>query len=380
MTTTPTLPAPRTSPRSQPPAARVQAGIDAPASETLTGERRTQAEQYLRAQGLLAAESPDETQAQRDEAFNSAYRQYSQNNGLGGAQGMQFFMRLLMMLFNPDFDAELGRVATPQDNARDREAGVSPGQNSPDSRAVAERATGAVRRYLEENAGTSPVAHTSPVLGESRVTSGFGMRDHPVVGGRAHHAGIDLARPSGSGESPAIGASARGIVEFSGEMRGYGNVVIIRHPDGGSTRYGHLASISVVAGQVLAQGERLGVMGTTGRSTGIHLHYEQRDASGTARDPVINGTALAVGQRLSPGTAIARPQAPSVAEGSSSIPASVREQATGAALPATSLGARPDVRADAAGEAALGNLNVSNARAATGSGTSRSSSSSSHNV
>ena len=118
-----------------------------------------------------------------------------------------------------------------------------------------------------------PLAH--PVPGPHRRTSGFGPR-----WGRMH-SGMDFAAARGS----AIHATAEGVVTHAGWQSGYGKLVKIRHPLGFETRYAHLDRIRVSAGQRVSRGERIGDMGTTGRSTGVHLHYEIR-RGGTALNPV----------------------------------------------------------------------------------------------
>ncbi|WGH78209.1 M23 family metallopeptidase [Jannaschia ovalis] len=118
-----------------------------------------------------------------------------------------------------------------------------------------------------------PLAH--PVPGPHRRTSGFGPR-----WGRMH-SGMDFAGPRGS----EIRATAEGVVTHAGWLSGYGKLVKIRHPLGFETRYAHLNSISVRTGQRVSRGERIGGMGTTGRSTGVHLHYEIR-RGGQALNPV----------------------------------------------------------------------------------------------
>lgn len=111
-----------------------------------------------------------------------------------------------------------------------------------------------------------------PVSGAS-VSSTFGARWGKM------HAGIDLTGPS------TIKASAPGTVTYAGEMNGYGSIVIISHGDGFETRYGHLRSINASVGQSVSRGQSIGVMGNTGRSTGIHLHFEIRK-NGTPKNPL----------------------------------------------------------------------------------------------
>ena len=106
--------------------------------------------------------------------------------------------------------------------------------------------------------------------GDYRQTSGFGPRRDPMGRGTRMHSGLDFAGASGT----AIHATGDGVVIRAGRMSGYGNVIDIEHAFGLVTRYAHLASIDVERGQNVSRGERIGGMGTTGRSTGVHLHYE----------------------------------------------------------------------------------------------------------
>ncbi|HAF98149.1 MULTISPECIES: peptidoglycan DD-metalloendopeptidase family protein [Paenibacillus] len=111
-----------------------------------------------------------------------------------------------------------------------------------------------------------------PVSG-ARITSSFGHR-----WGRSHE-GIDVVGGS------TIMAAASGRVVFSGQQSGYGNVVIVDHGNGYRTLYGHMSRISVSNGQSISQGQKLGVMGNTGRSTGTHLHFEIQK-NGVAQNPM----------------------------------------------------------------------------------------------
>jgi murein DD-endopeptidase MepM/ murein hydrolase activator NlpD len=113
-------------------------------------------------------------------------------------------------------------------------------------------------------------------------TSGFGVRSDPFRGAAAMHAGIDLAGPSGT----PIYATADGVVAEAGYNRGgYGNLVKIDHGRGIETRYGHLSAILVSPGQRIIRGQQIARMGSTGRSTGSHLHYEVR-IDGRAVNPI----------------------------------------------------------------------------------------------
>lgn len=110
-----------------------------------------------------------------------------------------------------------------------------------------------------------------PVAGE--LTDGFGGRSNPFGGGSFEfHTGQDIATLWGT----PVSAAATGKVSFAGWQNGYGQIVIIDHGGGLTTRYGHLSHVDVVEGQKIARGETLGRVGSTGRSTGPHLHYEVR--------------------------------------------------------------------------------------------------------
>ncbi|HEY1752838.1 MAG TPA: peptidoglycan DD-metalloendopeptidase family protein [Caulobacteraceae bacterium] len=120
---------------------------------------------------------------------------------------------------------------------------------------------------LASSEAAIPLARPSS---STRETSGFGVRVDPFTGRPAYHPGQDFAGAYGS----PIYVTAPGIVSYAGVRSGYGNTVEVDHGHGFKTRYGHLSAISVAVGQHVAVGERIGAMGSTGRSTGTHLHYE----------------------------------------------------------------------------------------------------------
>ena len=143
-------------------------------------------------------------------------------------------------------------------------------------------------RSLRRSAAAMPLA--SPVAGRLSLSSRFGYRIDPFLKRRAFHSGLDFVAPEGT----AVLATAPGIVLFAGVNGGYGNMVEIRHADGMTTRYGHLATILVSDGVEVAAGTPIGRVGSTGRSTGPHLHYETR-RDGEAVNPAIF---VAAGQAL----------------------------------------------------------------------------------
>lgn len=116
---------------------------------------------------------------------------------------------------------------------------------------------------------------------EGRVSSKFGSRISPITGRREFHSGLDIANHSGA----SVIATADGVVCFVGVRGGYGRVVEIDHGHGVMTRYGHLSKALVTRGRQVKRGDVIGKIGSTGRSTGPHLHYEVR-RDGVAVNPV----------------------------------------------------------------------------------------------
>ncbi|MGZ5131267.1 MAG: M23 family metallopeptidase, partial [Caldimonas sp.] len=117
-------------------------------------------------------------------------------------------------------------------------------------------------------------------IAEAELTSTFGNRSDPLTHAHAFHAGLDFA----AGLGTPIAAAAGGTVAFAGFKRDFGWVVEIDHGNGLTTRYAHASELLVRPGQVVAPGDRIARVGSTGRSTGPHLHFEVLRA-GTAVDP-----------------------------------------------------------------------------------------------
>lgn len=122
-------------------------------------------------------------------------------------------------------------------------------------------------------------AFVYPVMGP-RLSSDFGKRKHPVYKSTRHHHGVDLAAP----EHSPIRAIGAGQVIYADPYAGYGNVVVVRHHDGSTSHYGHCHLIKVKTGQRVKAGQIVGTVGSTGISTGPHLHFEIR-IGGEPRDP-----------------------------------------------------------------------------------------------
>jgi murein DD-endopeptidase MepM/ murein hydrolase activator NlpD len=135
---------------------------------------------------------------------------------------------------------------------------------------------------------TLPIARPMPA--DFETTSGFGARSDPFTRGMAMHTGIDFRAPSGT----PVRATAAGKVVESGHTGGYGNMVEIDHGNGLTSRYAHLSVLDVDVGETVQKGTVIGRVGSTGRSTGPHLHYETR-IDGDAADPL---RFLRVGQKF----------------------------------------------------------------------------------
>ncbi|MDZ4275203.1 MAG: M23 family metallopeptidase [Erythrobacter sp.] len=115
----------------------------------------------------------------------------------------------------------------------------------------------------------------------AQLTSNYGMRTHPVLGGRRNHTGIDLAAPTGT----PIYATADGVIGRADWYSSYGLYISINHGASMETRYAHLSRLAVAAGDNVKKGDLIGYVGSTGRSTGPHLHYEVR-VDGLAVNPI----------------------------------------------------------------------------------------------
>nr|WP_095013303.1 M23 family metallopeptidase [Tsuneonella mangrovi] len=140
---------------------------------------------------------------------------------------------------------------------------------------------------LDQNGPSVPPVTSTSVsipsqmpVDSARTTSNFGMREHPVLGGLRKHKGIDLAAPVGT----PVHATADGVVERADRFSSYGLFVAIDHGANLETRYAHMSRLAVAEGEHVKKGEVIGYVGSTGRSTGPHLHYEVR-VDGQAVNP-----------------------------------------------------------------------------------------------
>lgn len=165
------------------------------------------------------------------------------------------------------------------------------------------------KKLDKANTGTPEAVIYIPTgrpVDDVKLTSSFGARSDPFNGRRRMHKGIDIPGPVGT----PIYATADGIVSRSQWVRGYGNFVEISHGNDTQTRFGHLSKLIVEPNTRVRRGQIIGLMGSTGRSTGSHLHYEIR-VSGVAINPLpyITGSERAMALNSRPSVALGGPTA-----------------------------------------------------------------------
>ena len=150
--------------------------------------------------------------------------------------------------------------------------------------AAANKAAGSTGSTGTTNTSTAPAvsgSYTWPVPSSTYITSRFGYRVHPILGSTRYHSGVDVAAVSGATIVAAMGGTVA-LAEYSAS---YGNYVVIYHTNGTSTLYAHLSSMAVSAGATVSAGDTIGYCGSTGLSTGPHLHFEVR-VNGACVDPL----------------------------------------------------------------------------------------------
>ena len=177
-----------------------------------------------------------------------------------------------------DVDALISEISSKEDELEKQEAELKKAANAMDAE---------IKRKEKELAAQianvpSESGYLWPLPSSYNVLSSlFGGRVHPITGKKHSHTGIDLPAPKGT----KIYASKSGVVVTSTYNRSYGNYVVVSHSDGTSTLYAHMSKRNATEGQTVKQGAVIGYVGTTGSSTGNHLHFEIR-VSGVRKDPV----------------------------------------------------------------------------------------------
>ena len=166
------------------------------------------------------------------------------------------------------------------------------------ARLMAQRDTTGFTQMVEKSLAKPPVQpqpqNQSPGAAHGIVSSVFGMRTDPFNGNVKFHQGVDIAAPAGT----AVKAAADGKVIFSGQVAGYGNLVEVDHGNGWVTRYGHNAANLVAAGDDVKAGQTVGLVGSTGRATGPHVHFEVRKGGKTVNPDNLLGDVVK-GSRVS---------------------------------------------------------------------------------
>lgn len=171
----------------------------------------------------------------------------------------------------------IGEISAKEDELEKMEASL---------KAAAAAADAAIKKKEKELAAqiknvVSESGFLWPLTNYNTLSSLFGNRVHPITKKPNNHTGIDIPAPKGT---PILAAKS-GVVTISVKQGSYGNYVVVSHSDGTSTLYAHMSVRSVKEGQTVKQGQKLGEVGTTGSSTGNHLHFEIR-VNGVRRDPV----------------------------------------------------------------------------------------------
>ena len=186
---------------------------------------------------------------------------------------------------------KLQQLATQQQQARAAAAGAEQAESAALGDAVAkhDEADAALQAESDRIAAQLQAAGDGPTVGDGTfirpvpgpVTSPFGYRTDPITGATAFHSGLDFGAPCGT---PIKAAGTGSVVSAGFNSGGYGNMTLINHGNGLATLYGHQSSIIVSAGQSVTQGQVIGYVGSTGKSTGCHLHFEVR-VNGSPVDP-----------------------------------------------------------------------------------------------
>ena len=183
------------------------------------------------------------------------------------------------------------------DAAQDVDGGVGgpfiPAEDSPEAGSMVDDANAvlsALARFKDARTAIAMAPVHLPVSGPERISSVFGNRTDPFTGRQAFHPGLDFPWPTGT----TVMAAGHGKVIFVGQINGYGNVIDIDHGGGIVTRYGHLSAFLIDQGAIVDTGTPIARVGSTGRSTGPHLHFEVRRND----SPVDPAFYLAVGKRL----------------------------------------------------------------------------------
>jgi murein DD-endopeptidase MepM/ murein hydrolase activator NlpD len=234
--------------------------------------------------------------ASEAEKLRKANEQAAADSQAGSIQ--EFFMLFVQMLIEKIFGIELPEIEGSKEEYAAAEHDYAGRRSSEEAQnsALQTFQIGDASKYaaqldaLRKKYEGQTIHPIVPVAeGEYRISSQVGERVHPVTGQHRHHNGLDMAIVSSGSAHPDILDSMPGVVVAVGYKGAAGNMVKVKAIDGNTYTYMHMDTINVKLGQVVEQGDKLGTMGKTGRVTGVHLHYEVRDASGNVLNPELLG-------------------------------------------------------------------------------------------
>lgn len=215
------------------------------------------------------------------ESTQNDQKEYQQNlsykvDELAASEAQQKALQESVEAYKAESEAEYDRIANEMQNVSN--------QIAEQSRKEAEEAARKAASSGATSGGTATRYSGTfvwPLPGYTTTSSAYGWRTHPIFGTRKFHAGEDIPAPTGT----AIIAAQSGTVTTAGWVSGYGNYTVISHGNGVMTAYGHQSAIYVSVGQTVSAGETIGAVGSTGNSTGPHLHFEVY-VNGSTQNPM----------------------------------------------------------------------------------------------
>ena len=215
------------------------------------------------------------------ESTQNDQKEYQQNlsykvDELAASEAQQKALQESVEAYKAESEAEYDRIANEMQNVSN--------QIAEQSRKEAEEAARKAASSGATSGGTATRYSGTfvwPLPGYTNASSAYGWRTHPIFGTRKFHAGEDIPAPTGT----AIIAAQSGTVTTAGWVSGYGNYTVISHGNGVMTAYGHQSAIYVSVGQTVSAGETIGAVGSTGNSTGPHLHFEVY-VNGSTQNPM----------------------------------------------------------------------------------------------
>ena len=213
----------------------------------------------------------DDLQKTQDEQVQYQDNLNYKSEELKSSEEQQKALQESLEAYQKEQKAEYERISNEMDSVSDQIAE----QSRKEAAAAAAAAAAAKKKGTTSNQVTTTATRYSgtftwPLPGYTNASSVYGWRTHPIYGTRKFHKGEDIPAPTGA----AIVAAASGTVTTAGWVSGYGNYTVINHGGGVMTAYGHQSAIYVSVGQTVSAGQTIGAVGSTGNSTGPHLHFE----------------------------------------------------------------------------------------------------------